>query len=680
VFVKNIFSRSETYAIFTARAAGGSPQDSTAPAVAAASRILVPFDNTEGLVSAVALVNPTGNAEAVSVNLKTSDGSITTANLASLPANGQVTFLMPNQFAQTAGKRGLAEFYVESGSIAAIALRARGAAITSAPVYLQSGAPIIGSSAASGASASQSQIIPQVADGNGWSTTIVLTNATAADQQVRLNFRMAIPNGNGETTAWTLPLLENVALEGFTIPAASTVFLHTPGTASALSQGWGEVVAGQGVQGYAIFTANAQDSTAPAVSASGRVLVPFDNSSGLVTALAAVNPTAAAESVTVNIRTTDGATSTSTLALPAQGQIAFLTRDTLAATAGKSGLAEFYVSSGTLSFIALRANGAAITSAPVYFETGSPIITTGGGTSGGGSTTPTQAEIDVWVARGNYSAGVLSLSRSTAYTVDSITAATTMRKADEFSGVFLRYSGADLAKILRGELPAGYPNLSPSAGNCVVYQTSAILTNPFPNLTFTSLDAGPQLTSVGPNGTQQAPRQGTADMFTYQSTAMPNTYLAAGQYTLSGPGGANVGAFSGTLDIAQDFVVTNNADDFKLINRANGLTVRWTGGDSSALATITGASGSVDLQTGTISGSGFVCIQNVSAGQFTVPSSVLSQLPASSVIGAGGFGMVMRGSFSVSSQGKGARFTAPSGLDILTASNDWSWSYTPQYQ
>ncbi|MFB3830036.1 MAG: hypothetical protein ACE15B_24925 [Bryobacteraceae bacterium] len=689
------------YAIFTARNAGGPPQDATAPAVTAAGRILVPFDNTEGLVSAVALVNPTAAAETVSVNLRTSDGSTSTATLPSLPANGQVTFLMPNQFSQTTGKRGLAEFYVSSGSISAIALRARtGAgdvAMTSAPVYPQSGAPIIGGGGSGpGGSVPQSQVIPQVADGGGWSTTIVLTNATAADQQVRLTFRMAVPGGNGETIAWNPPLLESVSLTGLNIPAGSTVFLHTPGEAAALSQGWAELAANQAVQGYAIFTVRtpgqpAQDSTAPAVSASNRILVPFDNSSGLVTAVAAVNPTGAGESVTVNIRTTDGATGSTTVELPAQGQIAFLMRDRLNATAGKSGLAEFYVASGSLSFIGLRANGAAITSAPVYFETGSPVITIsgggGGGTPGGGSAAPTQEEINAWIARGNYSAGILSLSRATAYsTTDQpgaggITPVTTTKKTDGFSGVFARYAGTDLAKVLRGEFPAGYPNLSPSPGNCVVYQTTAILSNPFPNLTMTSLDAGPQLTSSGPNGTQAAPRQGSqANVFTYESTAMPNTYLAPGRYTLSGPGGANVGAFSGTLDIAQDFVVTNNADDFKLINRANPVTVRWTGGDSSSIVTISGMSGGVNMQTGAISGSAFVCIQNVSAGQFTVPASILTQLPASSVLGAGGFNFVTRGSFSVRSQGKGARFTAPSGLDILTAFNDWTWSYTPQYQ
>ena len=603
---------------------------------------------------------------------------------------------MPDQFPEAGGKSGLAEFYVASGSLSMIALRANpSGAFTSAPVYPQSGPPVIGGSGGAGTSAPRVQVIPQVADGSGWSTTLVLTNTTTSDQQVALSFKMATAGGGGATGPWNPPFQENVSLGGFSIPAGSSLFLHTPGTAAALSQGWAELSAAAGVEGYAIFTSKAQgqpaqDATAPAVSASSRILMPFDNTSGLVTAVATVNPTGAAESMSVNIRTSDGATNSTAPGLPSQGQITFLMPAQFPGTAGKSGLAEFYVSSGTLSFIALRGNpSGGITSAPVYFESGSPVITTGGGGTpiegGGTDTTPTGAEIDSWIARGNYASGTVNLTRSTVYvTTESfgaggVTTATTTKKTDEFGAVFVRASGADLGKVLRNELPAGFPNLLPTPGSCVVYNTST-LTNPYPNLTSTGLDAGPQITSSGPNGVQQALRKSNqASGFTYAATGVPNTYLSAGQYTLSGPGGADVGAFSGMLNISPDFVVSNNPDEFKLINRGSGITVRWTGGDPSTVLTIAGGSGALG-QGGAINVGAFVCIQNVSAGQFTVPASILSQLPASQVIGAGGFNIVTRGTFSVVARGKGARFTAPSGLDILTAINGWAWSYTPQYQ
>ena len=605
---------------------------------------------------------------------------------------------MANIFASTAGKSGLAEFYVTSGSISIIALRANGAAFTAAPVYSQSGDPIIGAPNTTQTSSSQTQVIPQVADGAGWATTIVLTNTTSGDLPFTLNFKQAVPNGAGVTTPWSPPFRDSTPLN-FNIPAGSSIFLRTPGNATALSQGWAELVADPRVTGYAIFTqlsgGRAQDSTAPAVLASSRILVPFDNTSGLIMAIALVNPNPSAETVSVNFRTTDGTTSTNTVvpALPSQGQIAFLMRDPsyFPETAGKSGLAEFYVSSGTISIIALRANpSGAITSAPVFFETGTPIISTGGGGGdqggggGGGSTIPTQAEIDSWIARGSYTSGNLSLGRSTIFfTVDSIggngsvTTTTTTTKTDAFSGQFTRFSGSDLGKSLRGELPPGFPNLAPAVGSCVVYDPNAI-TNPYPNLTTAGLDAGSQLTTSGPNGTQVAPRESIPDIgFAYSAKNVPNTYLAAGHYTFSGPGGADVGALSGALDTVADLVVTN-PDGLKVINRASGVTVHWTGGDSSTVLTISG--GSLIVSEGSTTGAAFVCRQNTSAGSFTVPASILTQLPASASTDVVGFSLVTRGSLSVTAGGQGVRLATPSGLDILTANNAWSWTFTPQYQ
>ncbi len=223
--------------------------------------------------------------------------------------------------------------------------------------------------------------------------------------------------------------------------------------------------------------------------------------------------------------------------------------------------------------------------------------------------------------------------------------------------------------------------LSPAVGSCTVYTLSS-LTNPFPNLTTVGLEAGAQLTSSGPNGTQLALRQNTQGFgFTYNATGVPNTYLAAGHYTLSGPGGADVGVFNGGLDTVADLVVTN-PDSFKLINRSGGITVNWTGGEQSGVVVISGGSSTSTLNINgpAVTITAFICTQNVSAGQFTVPASILTQLPASQVTSAGGVNVITRGSLSVTASGKGVRFTAPSGVDIMTANNSWAWSFTPQYQ
>jgi uncharacterized protein (TIGR03437 family) len=306
--------------------------------------------------------------------------------------------------------------------------------------------------------------------------------------------------------------------------------------------------------------------------------------------------------------------------------------------------------------------------------------TGGGGGNTGGSTTPTPAEINSWIERGSRTAGNVSLNRSTSYsTTDTIgaggvTAVSTITKRDSIAGQFTRTSGPDLAKLLRNELPPGFPNLQPGPGSCVVY-TAAGLTNPFPNITSVNLDAGAQLTSNGPNGAQVAPRLNNQVAGPTYNTpnSFPNTYLSAGGYTLSGPGGADVGSFSGSLTVAGELAVTN-PDDFKIVNRGNAATIRWTGGEPSTVLTISG-----DSITSTGQGAGFVCIENTSAGQFTVPASILSQLPASQTIGAGGFNLVTRGTFSLTAGGRGNRATA-SGTDILILNNFWLWTFTSEYR
>lgn len=310
----------------------------------------------------------------------------------------------------------------------------------------------------------------------------------------------------------------------------------------------------------------------------------------------------------------------------------------------------------------------------------------GGGGGGGGSINPTQSEIDSWISRGSYVSGNMSLNRTTTYaTTDSfgatgVTPTTSVTKSDSISGSFTRLGGADLPKVLRGELPPGFPNLNPSPGSCIVYSVNQLLTNPFPALTSVGLDAGDPLRSVGPAGTQTVPRLNNQVSGPSYNTPnnFPNNYLNAGSYTLSGPGGSQVGSFSGTLNVVSDFIVSNPETDFRVINRNNPLTIRWTGGAAGTVLTIQGQSTTTNGTS--FGGAAFICIVNTSAGQFTVPSSILSQLPASPSLGAGGFNFITRGFLIVLAPGAGARINAPSGVDIMTLNNFWTWSYTPQYQ
>jgi hypothetical protein len=134
------------YAIYTYESYAGRPnQDGTSQATASSTRILVPFDATTGYSTGVAVVNPTGLTETISVNLQTDAGAISQATLPALPANGQLAFSMATQFPAVAGHRGLAEFYDVRGQLSIAAFRINPTiALTSLPVVLTSGSPVIG--------------------------------------------------------------------------------------------------------------------------------------------------------------------------------------------------------------------------------------------------------------------------------------------------------------------------------------------------------------------------------------------------------------------------------------------------------------------------------------------------------------------------------------------------------
>ena len=226
-------------------------------------------------------------------------------------------------------------------------------------------------------------IIPQIADGGGWQTTLVLTNTTTSTASASLSFYQ--DTGGGATQTWNLSFLENVSTQNLSLPGGRTLFLHTPATNSTTSVGWAQLQAPATLVAYAIFTQRVpgrtdQDGTAPAAAAATRILAPFDNTANFVTAFAVVNPTGSSESIGVNFQTDTGAITNSSLMLPAQGHMAFALAQQFPATSAVRGLAEFYVSSGSFSILALRFNPTGgFTASPVYAQTGSPIIGSGGG-------------------------------------------------------------------------------------------------------------------------------------------------------------------------------------------------------------------------------------------------------------------------------------------------------------
>ena len=145
------------------------------------------------------------------------------------------------------------------------------------------------------------------------------------------------------------------------------------------------------------------------------------------------------------------------------------------------------------------------------------------------------------------------------------------------------------------------------------------------------MDAGAALTVVGPKGTKLLPRSTTAPGpylgLLGGSLPLPDAppmdpFLDGGSFTISGPGGADVGAFTTTLAWPPPITWTNQSQ-IGVINRANGVTINWTGGDASQVVLIAG--GSTDQKTK--NSGGFFCLTSAVARTFTVPASTLADLP-----------------------------------------------------
>ena len=257
--------------------------------------------------------------------------------------------------------------------------------------------------------------------------------------------------------------------------------------------------------------------------------------------------------------------------------------------------------------------------------------------------------------------------------------AVTITKQDNVSAQFTRLGGSDLGKMLRGELPQSYNQYIPSVGSCIVYNT--IPADPWPLITRTYLDAGPAIVANGPSGVAVATKSTQfVGGISYSAANLPNTYANAGNYTFTGSGGPDVGAFTSSLEVYPDLVVLNNPDDFKTLNRTSSVTARWNGGDPQTNVQVSGTSYAVSSSGAPIgSPTVFLCLAPNTAGQFTVPASVLGQLPASTSYSISGLTFLVRGSFSVSQASRGNRVTIPN-IDYGVSANSWGWAYTPRYQ
>ena len=195
-------------------------------------------------------------------------------------------------------------------------------------------------------------------------------------------------------------------------------------------------------------------------------------------------------------------------------------------------------------------------------------------------TGPTTTQLTGIASSGTVRTGGVGLTRTTT-TTTLPTLGTQTSINDGGSAAFDKYT---YQQVLSAN-----PFQSFTFGACTVYTFtgSSAASASTGGVTPTYLDAGAQITVTGPNGVKQLPRQtSTANgqtTISYYASLGSNTtgqslYLSPGSYTVSGPGGADVGAFSQTVNIPTLAHLDQTATS-TTVNRAAGQLITWTGGD-----------------------------------------------------------------------------------------------------
>ena len=260
------------------------------------------------------------------------------------------------------------------------------------------------------------------------------------------------------------------------------------------------------------------------------------------------------------------------------------------------------------------------------------------------------------LASGSQRLGAIVLARSSAkISVPGVGSADS--NTDSGSASFTRYDYRSL--ISRGQV-------NPSPGDCYVFTFGGqSFTDPVP---FVALDAGTALTVTGPRGTKTLNRipQVNGSYFGELGGGLnipvPGVpppqplFLDPGDYTITGPGGADVGPFTAQVRLSGVFSWTNQ-DAIADVARNTDLQITWSGGASEDIVLINGSS----TRSNPTAGASFFCMERASAGRFSVPALVLSALPPTSTAPGG----ISSGSLTVSLvPGTNLPRFSASGLDV----------------
>jgi uncharacterized protein (TIGR03437 family) len=267
---------------------------------------------------------------------------------------------------------------------------------------------------------------------------------------------------------------------------------------------------------------------------------------------------------------------------------------------------------------------------------------------------------------GTFTVGSFSLNSFSATVMQM--GLTLSTRSESASGGFARYTADQL-----GFIPSA---LAATAGACVVSRITTLpgIITAIPDIVY--LDAG-TVSLNGPNVSNKAFTEtsnvyslslGTAISGLPPGVPLPPGFnasplIAPGTYTVTGAGGKDVGVFSARVDVNQPLTVTGGLPT--TVVRAQNLPIAWTGGGTDVVA-ISGSSatllsGSASAGNAVYDLGTFYCTTTADKLSFTVPSSILLQLPptpANALTAGTGFGALSVSTSTVPRVGNGL-FSAP---------------------
>lgn len=319
----------------------------------AAPSYIIAFDNTNGVLTGIALANVSNGSSSIPVIIRDDKGNPIFSTFISLPANGHTSFVLsdPNAgYAVTANIRGTIEFDAPSGSlISVLGIRYTGGTITTLPSIANVG--------------TGGGLMAHLASAFGWQTTFVLVNTGGSTASATLNFydnggnplNLPLTSPQGTFAGTTAPTItQNIA-------SHASLWVQSAGPiGGALLTGSAQLTTTGNVGGFVIFryNPNGQEAVVPLETRNANAyIIPFDNTNGTVTGIALSAATPLATVVPVVIRDDQGNAigGAGNIAISINGHTSFVLSQQFSITNNIRGTIEFDKPAGTqISVIGIR--------------------------------------------------------------------------------------------------------------------------------------------------------------------------------------------------------------------------------------------------------------------------------------------------------------------------------------